>query len=184
MPKKVIYTHHPDITRPPEGEEEEHHIMTPEEIKMEWYAPEYQQYERHPAWFLFLGIIAGILTIYALIVGNFLFAIIIVMLAIIINMLSRRQPENLHLAITRHGFKVNDKLYTFEDDLASFWILYRPPHLKTLNLQRKQNILPTLTFQLSDENPLKIRELLLDHLPEDIEKEEHYADKIARQMKF
>lgn len=184
MPKKIIFTHHPDITRAPEGEEYEHHIMTPEEIQMEWYAPEYKQYERHPAWFLFLGIIAAILVIYALIVGNYLFAIIIVMLAIIINMLARREPERLHLAITKHGLKVNDHLYTYESDLLSFWILYRPPHLKTLNFQRKQRVLPTLTFQLEDQNPLKIRELLLDHLTEDIEKEEHFADRIARQMKF
>lgn len=184
MAKKVIVTPHPDITRAPEGEEDEYHIMTPEEIRMEWFAPEYQQHERHPVWFIYLGIIAAILTIYALVVGNYLFAIIVVMLAIIINMLARKEPETLHLAITRHGFKVNEKLYTYEDDLESFWILYRPPHLKTLNFQRKQRILPTLTFQLADQNPLKVREILLDYLPEDINKEEHYADKLARQLKF
>lgn len=184
MPKKVIFTHHPDITRAPEGEDNEHHIMTPDQILMEWHSSEYQQHEHHPAWFLFLGIIAAILTIYAIIVGNFLFAIIIIMLGVIINMYAKRAPEKIHIAITKHGIKVADKLYTFEDDLASFWILYRPPHLKTLNLQRKQRILPILTFQLEDQNPLKIRELLLNHLDEDINKEEHFTDKIARQMKF
>lgn len=184
MPKKIILTHHPDITRAPEGEEHEHHVMTPQEIQMEWYAYEYQKHERHPAWFLFLAIISGALIVYSIIVGNYLFAIIIVMLAIIINMYARREPEKLHLAITRHGFKVNDNLYTYEDDLSSFWILYRPPHLKTLNFSRKHAILPSLSFQLDDQNPLKIRELLLDHLPEDAMREEHFADKAARQLKF
>lgn len=186
MPKKVIVTPHLDLPHPEEEKyEKEGEKVTkihPEDIEMEWEAPEYVVSERHPYWHFATLIIAGLLILYSLFTRNFLFVIIIVMFVIIYDIYGRRKPQLLNIAITKQGLKVNDKLYTFEDDLNSFWIFYRPPELKTLNFSRKQRFFPDLSFQLEKQNPLKVRELLLKYLPEDIEKEEHFMDKFARKI--
>jgi len=184
MAKKAYMTHRPEEAPKTIEPGEEHVGIKPEEVLMEWKAKEFIQYPRHKSWYIFLLVLAGILVVYSIIVTNYLFAIIVVMLAIIINTLTRKEPQILNIAITTKGIKINEKLYTFDEDLASFWILYNPPDLKTLNFSRQQRFLPELTIQLENQNPLKIRELLLDHLTEDVEKEEHVADKVARKFGF
>jgi hypothetical protein len=186
MAKKAYMTHRPEeAPKTTEAEEIEEHIgIKPEEVMTEWKAREFVQYSRPKSWYTLLLAIAGILVVYSIIVANYLFTIIIVMLAIIINTLTRKEPQLINVAITTKGIKINEKLYTFDEDLASFWILYNPPDLKTLNFSRQQRFLPEITIQLESQNPLKIRELLLDHLTEDVEKEEHAADKVARRFGF
>jgi hypothetical protein len=182
MPKKVYIVTHPEAVPKKIEPGEEYVELKPEEILMEWKAREFIQYPRHKSWYILLLVISGILVIYSIIVTNYLFAIIVVMLAIVINTLTRKEPQMLNIAITTKGVKIDEKLYTYDDDLASFWILYNPPDLKTLNFSRKQRIAPDLVIQLENQNPLKVRELLLDHLTEDVEKEEHPVDKIARRF--
>ncbi len=184
MAKKAYMTHRPEETPKTIEEGEEHVGIKPEEVMMEWKAREFIQYPRPKSWYILLLVIAAALIVYSIIVANYLFAIIIVMLTVIINTLTKKEPQLLHVAIATKGIKINEKLYTFDEDLASFWVLYNPPDLKTLNFSRQQRFLPELTVQLENQNPLKTREILLDHLTEDVEKEEHAADKVARRFGF
>ena len=184
MPKKTYITSHPEAASKPATPGEEYIELKPEEILMEWKAREFIQYPKPKTWYIALLAITAIFIIYSIVVANYLLAISVVILAIVVNTIARRKPQILNLAITRKGFKVNDKLYTYDDDLASFWILYDPPDLKTLNFSRKQRISPDLCFQLENQNPIKVRELLLDYLTEDVEKEEHITDKAARKLGF
>jgi hypothetical protein len=181
MPIKSYLTNNP----PKELDGNENYIeIKPEEVLMEWKAPEYKQYDRSRTWYISLLLIAGGLIVYSLITANYLLVIITIILAVIMNSLTRKSPNELNMAVTKKGIKINDKLYTFTEDLESFWILYSPPDLKTLNFKRQQRFIPELSVQLENQNPLKIREFLLEYLEEDIEKEEHMADQISRRLGF
>lgn len=181
MPEKTYTTDNP----PKEVDDiNEYTEIRQEEILMEWEAPEFIQYPRPKSWYISLLILAVALIIYSIITANYLLAIIIVILAVVINSLTRKEPENLKVAVTKKGIKINEKLYTFESDLGSFWVLYNPPDLKTINFARQQRFLPEISIQLERQNPLKIREFLLDYLSEDVEKEEHMADRVSRRLGF
>ena len=151
---------------------------------MQWTAPEYKQYDRPKSWYLALLLIAGGLIVYSLITANYLLVIITVILAVIVNSITRNNPKDLDIAVTTKGVKIGEKLYTFTEDLNSFWILYDPPELKTLNFKRQQRFMPEISIQLEKQNPLKLREFLLEYLEEEIEKEEHMADQISRKLGF
>lgn len=176
------------VTEPKSIEEvkpgEEKIYLEKKDILMEWKAPEYRYFGKNPVVYIGGGAIAVILLIYAIATLNWLFALIVIMLAVIVHIFMTRTPEVLDLAITKKGMKVGDRLYTWEDDLDTFWILYEPPDLKSLNFSRKNKLSPTMTLELMDQNPLKVRELLLEYLTEDIEKEEHPADRFARKIGF
>ena len=181
MPEKSYLTDNP----PKKFEEDENYIeIKPEEVLMEWSAPEYKQYERPKSWYITLLLIAGGLILYSLITANYLLIIITIILAVIVNSLTRKKPNELDIAVTNKGVKIGEKLYTFAEDLDLFWILYDPPDLKTLNFKRQQRFMPEIAIQLEKQNPLKIREFLLEHLEEEIEKEEHMADQISRKIGF
>ena len=53
------------------------------EIFFSWEFPEYIKYSRTKWWYIGMGLLAGAIIIYALIVKNFLFALIIIMAGII-----------------------------------------------------------------------------------------------------
>lgn len=156
----------------------------PQDILLQWDAPEFQQVARPQQWYILFAL-AGIgLVIYAIFTANYLFALLIVILAIVLNQYFNRKPDTIKVGITREGIVVNNRFYAYDADLASFWILYNPPELKTINFAHRSSVQPDIVIQLEDQNPLKIREILLNYLPEDIEKEEHPVDTTFRRWGF
>lgn len=156
----------------------------PKDILLNWQAPEFIQVSRPQQWYVLFAIVGILLVVYALITANYLFALIVVILAVVLNSFFNRKPKNLKIAITREGVFVENNFYSYENDLASFWILYDPPELKTLNFSRRTPLQPSMAVQLGDQNPLKVREVLLNYLAEDIEKEEHPVDATFRRWGF
>ena len=159
-------------------------FLRKEDILMQWKARDSIQYDRSPAWMVVVYIVAAAVLVYAIWTMNFLFAVLIVLSVVIIYIYTQRKPRMLDVAIMKKGVKVNELLYTYEDDLERFWILYNPPDLKVLNLKRQQSLFPHLVIQMEDQNPLKVRELLLKNLPEDVSQEESVIDKFSRRVGF
>jgi len=167
-----------------EGENPEESIIEAqkEATLFSWEAEEFKKSEFDPWKIGVLAVIAVILIIYAVFTANYLFALILIMAAIIVQIFTKKEPAQINISITNQGIRVNDNYFSYEEDLRSFWILYNPPEVKTLNLDRKQALLPGLILQVENQNPMKIREELLKFLPEDTEKEESLAEKTARRM--
>ncbi|MBU1167323.1 hypothetical protein KKC60_02860, partial [Patescibacteria group bacterium] len=170
-----------DIREYAESEDTE---AKPQDVIMQWQAPEYIQVSRPQQWYILFAIIGIALVVYAFIVANYLFALIVVILAVVLNTFFHRKPKDLSIAITREGITVENNFYPYGEDLESFWILYNPPDLKTLSFGRRSSVRPTLSIQLEEQNPLKIRETLLNYLPEDVEKEENPVDSTFRRWGF
>ncbi|MFO0705070.1 MAG: hypothetical protein U0517_03885 [Candidatus Andersenbacteria bacterium] len=78
---------------------------------------------------------------------------------------------------------LNEQFYPWRE-FSKFWILYEPPTLKQLHLQRRTRVINELSIELLNENPLKIRDILLPLLPEDPSKEESHVDLVARTFKL
>jgi len=159
-------------------------LFKKEDVLMSWESREFIQYDRNPAWILVVYVLAALTLVYAIWTMNFLFAVLVVLFTIVIVIYTQRKPNILKVAVMKKGFKINNTLYTYEDDLENFWILYNPPDLKVLNFKRRQALLPALVIQLEDQNPLKIREMLLKFLPEDLTQDESTIDKMSRKIGF
>jgi len=132
---------------------------------LSWQAPEFQKYERSQNWFLLWLIISIVAIAMAIIFKNFLFAIFLVFAALAVFIHALQEPKTITFKITARGVLIDEKLYHFED-LESFWIIYEPPQIKTLILKSKRLLVPQLNIPIGNENPVKIRQALLDFLPE------------------
>lgn len=152
-------------------------------VLMSWDAREFVKYEKSKAWYLAIGLLFAAALVYAILTKGYIMAITFVMLGIIVYMFSVKEPRTIKFAITEDGIKIDDKFYYY-DDLESFWIIYKPPYVKTLNFRHSKLLIPEISIQLEDQDPVQVRELLLDNIPEDINREESTVDILARKLKF
>ena len=141
------------------------------EVLAGWEIPEFTKPSRKKQWYLYFSIIMAALLIYAYFERNLFFAVIIVLFLIIYIVLERRQPEQVTFAITEDGIVIGRKFIEYQM-FDSFHIIYYPPEVKNLYLVQKNMLKPLINVPFLDENPAEVRKILLEYLPEDLEKEE------------
>lgn len=154
------------------------------EILAGWSFPEYDHPKRSNVWYFFAIAITLALLIYSILSANFLFALIIVLAGIIIVFSSRKEPLTVYLKITEDGLELGESFYSYKD-IKNFWIIYEPPEVKNLYFDFNGITKPRLSIPLEKENPVKIRQTLLDYLEEDLTKEsEPLSDYLSKTLKL
>ena len=154
------------------------------ETILQWEIPEFVKHHRTRAWYLVAGVIAGIFLIYALFTLNFLFAIIIMIGAVIVVVDDRRHPRLFDFRLTDRGAVIGPKFYPYKE-MDRFWIIYEPPEVKNIYFSFKTIGRTNFTVPLADANPLEVRDLLLDFIPEDLDQEtESPTDSLRRILRF
>ncbi len=150
----------------------------------EWTILEYEQHERNLAWYVIMGLAGLFLVGYGLLTGNFLFALIIILFAIILFLRSHQTPNQVLFQITELGVVVGSRFYPYTE-LKDFYIIYNPPAVKTLFLNPNSIMRPILHIPLLDKNPVEVKHSLRAFLPEDLEKEkEPISEEIGRSWKM
>ena len=150
-------------------------------IFISWTAPEFIQYEKGRSWFVMLAIISAALVIIALLMQNYLFALIIVMAAFLIYVQAAKRPKEITFMISSEGITIDEKTYPF-GEFRSFWI-FEEPELRYANLLSKRLTQPQIHLPLAEQDPQIIRRALIDFIPEK-KQEETFSDIIARKIKF
>jgi len=136
-----------------------------------WDFPEFVKYEKSKLWYISFTIIFLALLTYSYFSNNLLFAIILAIFVIIYLSSAKDEPVTVETAITEDGVFIGSKFIPYEE-LRSFYIIYYPPEIKNLYFETKSVIKQRIAIPLENQNPVHIREILLNYLDEDIEKEE------------
>jgi hypothetical protein len=144
------------------------------DILAAWEFPEFIKYQRGKLWYISFTIVFLAMLIYAYFSDNLLFAIILVIFAVLYLSSVKEEPITMETAITEGGVFIGSKFIDYED-LRSFYVIYYPPEIKTLYLETKSFLRPRIAIPLENENPVHIREILLEYLDEDLEREEEPA---------
>ena len=135
-----------------------------------WTALEHDPYTVGKKFYLFSTIFLAAIVIYALVSNSPIMAIVFILIGIVGYAFLKKEPQTINFSINADGIIAGNEIYEFED-LKSFWIFYDPPHEKILSLQSKGKFTPHIHIPIGNENPVKIREILIDFIPE--EKQEH-----------
>lgn len=153
-------------------------------VFLKWNFPEYGTHWRTRQWLTWASIIATALLIYALFAGTYLFAVIIVLIAVIFYYQLIDNPLTVTAQITEDGIVIGSRFYDYRE-LDTFWIIYEPPQVKNLYIEFRNVVKPRLGIPLQDQNPIEIRMLLLKHMSEDTTREhEPLSDGLARFFKL
>ena len=149
----------------------------------QWSFPDITLQPRSRRWYVAVGVIGGLMAIYGIWTGNFLFPILLCLFALTFTLV-RRQSQTITCVISEDGVAVGPTFYPFRE-LKKFWIIYQPPDVKNLYLEFRNPLKTRLPVPLESQNPVTIRHLLLDFLFEDVHREEEPAlDQISRLLKL
>jgi hypothetical protein len=144
------------------------------DVVFTWEVNEYEKYIRDRRWYMIMGGLGVLLVAYAVFSANYLFALIIILFAIVMYLHDIQTPLAIPFAITSTGIILGVKHYRYSE-LANFWLIYNPSEVKNLYFTLNNSIKHRLQIPLLDNDPLQIRDYLLQYLPEDLDQEEVHA---------
>lgn len=150
-----------------------------------WRIPEYHSHDRSQAWYLIAIGMCVIFMIYAFWTANFLFAILIIVAAVIYILKENEKTIMVKVTIGNEGITIGQKLYDY-DELKDFLIIYKPKqNIKKLYFEFKNPVKQRLSINLEEINPLQIRKKLLKYLAEDLEStDEPLSETLAKIFKL
>ena len=155
-----------------------------ESVILRWEVDESKRYCRGRLWYAGMGLVGLVLLIYAVASANFLFALLILMFALVIYLTTLRAPTNVMVEVTDDGVTVGGTRFSYRD-INRFWFVYEPPEVKMLYLGLKGTVRPWLPVPLDQQNPNEVRGILGKYLPEDLtEDSEPITDFLGRVLKL
>ena len=149
-----------------------------EEPVFSWEAHEYEYIEKHPKWYWVMGLVLLAIVVYAIITNSILMAILFILIGMLGYVYAEREPRLINMEINPDGVVADKIMYEYED-LKAFWIFYEvEAGFKVLSLHSKKTFLPHVHIPVGDANPILIREVLLNYLPE-IRQEMTFIDRFS-----
>lgn len=154
------------------------------QVLLKWLFPSFQRHERGLTWYVMAGAVAIALFVYSIVAKNFLFSIIIILIAIVVVAKDFIHPHQVEFIVDEDGVTIGDRTYRFRE-FATFWLAYEPPQVKMLYLEFKSGVRPSYPIPLVNENPLRVRSVLQKYIREDLEREaEDLTDRLGRMFKL
>jgi hypothetical protein len=139
--------------------------------------------QRSRRWYFGMAIFFSALVALNIVLHLYMSAIVVALLAIVLFVNVSRKPMALRVGFFANGVKLNDDFYPWSR-FEKFWILFEPPALQELHLKKRTRLINEIVIELTNQDPLKIRDLLLPWLPEDSTKELSRVDLVSRVLKL
>ena len=140
-----------------------------------WSAYEHEHIERENDWYIALGIIAVCAALTSILFSDVLFALVIILAAVVIGMMARRPPSLHNFELSNRGIKVGDVMHSF-DEIISFWV-HDDEKRPMLFIDTTKFMSPNLIIPIEDVRPSEVRAFLSEYA-EEVQMEEPLPHKI------
>ncbi len=149
----------------------------------EWHALEHTHRPKTAVWYVVLAAATTAVAALFVILGNIIGAITVSFASALTYSIAQKEPRTFRYRIMVDGVAMNNVLYHYRD-LQRFNIVYEPGHTKTVIIHSKHHFTPLLHMEIGDADPVAIRDILLEFIPEDLELDEPLVDILARRLGF
>lgn len=164
---------------------------------LRWEVPEYRTPERDRNWYLITGFFVIICLFFCFFTisnwklvwlglgANFLFALILIIAAIIMILNKNTPPLMVSVEFGPEGLKLGNNFYSY-NKLKHFIVLYKPKKsLKQLYIEFKNPFQPRLSIPLRHKDALDVRNFLVKYLEEDLERTEPpVSEQLTKMLKL
>jgi len=129
-----------------------------------WEAPAHYHIEKKSDWFWALGILtfAGAFT--AIILGNFLFGLLILIAGSVMALMANREPAIIPFAVTTRGVRIDETLYPYST-LSSYYIETERGVGPKLLIKSERLLMPLIVIPLPEDHLDEIESILEKKLP-------------------
>lgn len=122
-------------------------------FKIQWEAHEYEHKQRSSDWFWVVGIITVSIAVTSIILGNIIFAILILIGAFALSIFIGRPPNTLSITVNERGITRNNIHYAYST-LKTFWIDTEHPHKKII-IQSEKLLMPLIIIPLGQDTDVE-----------------------------
>lgn len=147
-----------------------------------WEAPEFEYYEKNWRWYVGLIMIVLALATWFYLTRNYSAIAVVTLAAILIYQHASRSPQNIKYTLDLEGFKIKDKLYSW-DQLKSFWIVINQGS-SHLYLETTNRPFTIKAVHLDNVDLDELRARLIRHLPEQSTYGERLTESFIRWFKL
>ena len=147
-----------------------------------WEAPEHRHIEKGNDWYWALGIITIAATAAAIVLGNTLFGVVLLLGASTMLIFASKKPSIIPFAVTLRGIRVSNQLYPYST-LASYYLDEEGPDGPQLLLKSERMFMPIIVMPIPDEHIDDIDDILASRLPEEL-LEEPFSERILEFFGF
>lgn len=145
--------------------------------QISWEIPEYVKHERSKRWYIIAGLMVLFFVLISVITPNWffdkpnvLFLGIVVIGSMVLYLNDRTDANMLQIILADEGVVFGHVFYDF-DEIKDFSVLYKPAQdLNHLYIEFKSPIRLRLSINLMDQDPVAVRNFLLQYLPEDLDR--------------
>ncbi len=149
-----------------------------------WKAMSKQQTAHSPQWYLGFTLGSIALLAFAIFYDRSIITIITFVLLIgVVYIFSTQSPQSITYKITTTGLSAGSTVYPYKI-IKQFWILYNPPEVKKLCFMTTAYLNNQIVFELGNQDPLLVKLVLAQYLPEDLQREESLTEALARKLKI
>jgi hypothetical protein len=152
------------------------------DVILHWRAPEFEVLERDHKWYITISAILFLIVGYAILVNAIVMAITFILIGVVGYIYIHKEPRVLNFMIVEKGLVAGRDMYEFEN-LQSFWIFYEPDKTGLISLHTKSYLSPFVHIPIHDQDPARIREILVKYIPEE-KKEPGVYEILSRLLKL
>ncbi|MBP9836754.1 MAG: hypothetical protein KBC78_02875 [Candidatus Pacebacteria bacterium] len=132
-----------------------------------WEAPEHYYQEKGGDWYFSLAIITIAVVVAALMFGNVLFALLLLLSGFALAIIGAKKPSVVPFAVTVRGVRVGDELYPLST-LKSYHIDEEDPRGPQLIILTKKHFLPLLVMPIPTDYIDDIDDILQGKIKEEL----------------
>ncbi len=148
-----------------------------------WTAQEYLKFEKGKTWKFVVALAIVGAALWGFLNQSWTFSLAIIAFAIAYFVVHMEESGEVEVVISEIGIKVGGRRYSFSK-IRAFWIVYEPPFVKSLHIRVPGDLAGDIEIQLGDQNPAKVRELLIGKIPELEGEQIPFSTALARLFKL
>ena len=152
------------------------------ELKLMWSMKEYEAHDRGPVWYAVFLVVSFALIVYAVLASNYIFALLIVLLGLMMVTQHLRPPEDVPVLIFSTGIVVGEHFHLWKE-VRDFSLVYQPPHIRHLYIDVVSWRHPLISIDLpEDQDPNAVRAVLLEFAQENTERDHESLTDLVRRL--
>lgn len=150
-----------------------------DKMPISWEALEYEHKEKSRDWYWALGIITVSMVIIALMLGNYVFSLVLIVSGFALAVSASRKPKLVKFELEKTGLHIDGKFMPY-GTLKSFWVENNLHHdgISKLIFKPRAGNAHLIVIPIEDVHPEDVRDYLLDMLLEE-EMSEPFLQKLA-----
>jgi hypothetical protein len=157
-------------------------VMEPVARSVSWEAPEHTHPDKGGDWYFALGILTLAVVVAAIVLDNFLFALLAGLSGVSIAVAVSQSPRIIQYGVSVRGIRIDNTVMPF-GTLRSFFINEDDPRGPQLLLLSQKSLAPMIVLPIPADYVDEIEEILAPRLPEEF-LEESMLNKILEILGF